>query len=66
MTAKKELSVKPRGRPIGSVADPATKKDRVNISILKKHQDIASKAGGGNVSAGVAVALDSWAKKNLK
>lgn len=66
MTSNTSEAEKRRGRPIGSVADPATKKSRVNISILKKHQDIASKAGNGNVSAGVAVALDLWAKKNIK
>jgi hypothetical protein len=66
MTAKKQTTKSTRGRPPGSLNDPATKKIRVNVSILPKHQDIAQQAGEGNVSAGLGVALDLWAKKNLK
>ena len=54
------------GRPKGSVADPANKKKRINITLTNEHHQLAALAGEGNVSAGVAIALDVWAKLQKK
>lgn len=54
------------GRPKGSVADPANKKKRINITLSNEHHQLAALAGKGNVSAGVAIALDAWEKLQKK
>jgi hypothetical protein len=65
--SKPQKPAKPaRGRPVGSLKDPATKKDKVNVTLLPKHKTIAALAGDGVVSKGIGVALDAWAKKNPK
>lgn len=55
-----------RGRPVGTTAAPETLKQRINVTLDAEHQEIASRAGGGNVSAGLRVALDAWTKSQAK
>lgn len=52
----------PRGRPPGSTIDPDQKKKRVNITISDNQQKTAERIGGGNVSAGIGIALDLYEK----
>lgn len=64
---KNSIPVKrPRGRPVGTTADPETLKMRINVTLDADRQEIARLAGGGNLSAGLRVALDLWNKKHTK
>jgi hypothetical protein len=54
---------RPRGRPLGSTAPPETLKQRINVTLDEKRQEIARRAGAGNLSAGLRTALDFWNKK---
>lgn len=71
-TTKQEMNMlagtvkRPRGRPVGTTADPETLKLRINVSLDSEHQAIARLAGDGNVSAGLRVALDFWNRKHAK
>lgn len=55
-----------RGRPAGTTAAPETLKQRINVTLDAAHQEIASRAGDGNVSAGLRIALDAWIESQPK
>jgi len=57
---------RPRGRPVGTTTAPETLQQRINVTLDAAHQEIAKRAGGNNVSAGLRVALDAWAKAQSK
>lgn len=64
---KSPLPIKrPRGRPVGSTLAPETIKQRINVTLDAQRQDIARLAGDGNLSGGLRVALDAWAKTQSK
>ena len=67
-TESKAVPVKrPPGRQVGTIiVPPEAQKLRVNVMLDPEHQDIARLAGDGNLSAGLRIALDVWAKANAK
>lgn len=49
-----------------TTAAPETLKQRINVTLDAAHQEIAKRAGDGNVSAGLRVALDAWTNLQSK
>lgn len=54
------------GRPMGTTIAPETRKQRINVTLDAAHQEIASRAGAGNVSSGIRIALDAWLEAQSK
>lgn len=56
-----------RGRPAGTTRlDDQTRQVRKNVMLDATHQEIALRAGEGNLSAGVRIALDHWEEFNKR
>lgn len=55
------LVKKKRGRPTGATSvEPEDRQRRINITIDQTHHQIAMRAGEGNISHGIRVALSQW------
>ena len=62
MSSLPKPGARPVGRPQGSTA--LVCKERTNVSLGLDHLALAARAGAGNVSGGIRLALEAWGRVN--
>lgn len=62
MSPSLKPGARPVGRPQGSTA--LVCKERTNVSLGLAHLALAARAGTGNVSGGIRLALEAWGRAN--